>query len=502
MSEDWSSWRSVQRSSTCTPEELEQLPRCAFRRLTTAGRLEPLLATALSRPRSAVRHVAIAAAGAVIVVGACGLGAGLADVIASDDAGRLPLLVGSSLAQVPAVWVLLGLAVALFGLVPRAAPASWRLLGACFLLAYLGPLLSLPDWVMDLSPYSHVPLLPAADLTVTPVDRADGDRRGTGGGGCGRLQPPRRADLSRSGPAGGEADTVTSERLFQLASALAPAGVGLALCVATAEARMDDAWSDGVLLVAAAVPAILLLVLGLAATRDHDDAPAAGTILLVAGLALAGLAINWLGQVLAGDGATSGGGTLTGMLALFGALAAFCAHITRSSACLLITALATVGLLLEGVNWIFGTSDVDAFRAVLAVAFVVLFGAGLAVGGRHGTILVGAAGVTVLVLSYATGYFLPFFPPGDGLGWGWELVTLVQGLALLAYAAVRLEPGPGYLAFFALVVFALTTAVGGGVVGDPSPGQVPDSLLGWPLALGIGTVIATVWALGEVRRGA
>jgi ABC-2 type transport system permease protein len=107
--------------------------------------------------------------GTVVVVGATGLGAGAAEAIGSDDAGRLPLLVGSSLAFVPAIWVLIGAAVALFGLVPRAVSIAWGLLGASFFIGAIGPLLSLPDWVMDISPYSHVPLLPAADLTMAPL---------------------------------------------------------------------------------------------------------------------------------------------------------------------------------------------------------------------------------------------------------------------------------------------------------------------------------------------
>ena len=54
-------------------------------------------------------------------------------------------------------------------LLPRAAAAAWGVLAACYLAAFLGPLLSLPDWVMDLSPYSHVPLLPAADFELGPL---------------------------------------------------------------------------------------------------------------------------------------------------------------------------------------------------------------------------------------------------------------------------------------------------------------------------------------------
>ncbi|HKH18594.1 MAG TPA: ABC transporter permease [Solirubrobacteraceae bacterium] len=135
----------------------------------TSGRLEPLLAAALARPRWAAGHLAMAAGGTVLILAASGFGAGIADAISSDDAGRLPLLLGSSVALAPAVWVLIGIAIALFGLVPRAASASWGFLAACFLLLYLGPLLSLPDWVMNLSPYTHVPLLPAADLTIAPL---------------------------------------------------------------------------------------------------------------------------------------------------------------------------------------------------------------------------------------------------------------------------------------------------------------------------------------------
>jgi len=135
----------------------------------SAGRLEPLLATALARARWAAGHIAMALVGTILILAVSGLGAGVADAISSGDAGRLPLLLGSSLALAPAVWVLAGIAVALFGLLPRAAAAAWGVLGACFLLAYLGPLLALPDWVMDLSPFTHVPLLPAADLSVAPL---------------------------------------------------------------------------------------------------------------------------------------------------------------------------------------------------------------------------------------------------------------------------------------------------------------------------------------------
>jgi ABC-2 type transport system permease protein len=135
----------------------------------TAGHLESLLATALSRPRWAAAYVAVAMGGSVIVLGANGLGAGVAHAINSDDAGQLPRLLAAGLAPLPAVWVVIAAAVALFGLAPRAVAAAWGVLGACVLLTVLGPLLDLPRWVLDLSPFEHVPQLPGGDLRAVPL---------------------------------------------------------------------------------------------------------------------------------------------------------------------------------------------------------------------------------------------------------------------------------------------------------------------------------------------
>jgi hypothetical protein len=268
------------------------------------------------------------------------------------------------------------------------------------------------------------------------------------------------------------------------ASALAPAGVGLALLIVTVQIRMNDSWADGVLLLVAALPAALLLFEGMTAAREDPVDRAATTVLLVAGLALAGIAIGRLGQTLSNDDFGDSGGTLVWMLALFTVLVAYCHSRTRAVVCLLIGSLAAVGLLLATVHWVFQTDDIDVYRALLLVSFLVLFGAGVAGEGRSATILVVAAGVTVLAAGYVTGFFFIFsLDGGGGLGWGWELVTLVQGVALAAYAVQQLEPGPGYLGFFVLVLFGISAA------------QADSTLVGWPLALAIATALAAVWGV-------
>lgn len=134
-----------------------------------AGRAEPVLAGALPRARWMASWVGLAAAGSAMALAAGGLGTGVAYGVAVHDLGQVPRLVGVSLAYAPAVWVLVGLAAALFGLAPRATVAVWAALAGCVFVGVLGSLLDLPSWVADLSPFQHVPQVPAAGFDAVPL---------------------------------------------------------------------------------------------------------------------------------------------------------------------------------------------------------------------------------------------------------------------------------------------------------------------------------------------
>ena len=135
-----------------------------------ALRAESVLATSVSRWRWAGAHLVIAALGTVAIMLALGLGLGLAHGLRSGDlGGQLPKLLEASLAQVPAAWVLGGLAFALTGLLPRLVTVAWGVFAAYFLLGELGETFGLPDWVVDLSPFRHASQFPVDDLRVTPL---------------------------------------------------------------------------------------------------------------------------------------------------------------------------------------------------------------------------------------------------------------------------------------------------------------------------------------------
>ena len=135
----------------------------------TAGRAAVVLATATSRASFGGSHLAVALAGSGVLLAAGGLGEGIGVVLSTGDLGELPRLIAASLAHLPAMWVLGGVAALLFGLAPRAVMLVWGVFAVCFFLAMFGDLLDVPDWVIDVSPFSHIPEVPAADLTLAPL---------------------------------------------------------------------------------------------------------------------------------------------------------------------------------------------------------------------------------------------------------------------------------------------------------------------------------------------
>ncbi|MFD3484520.1 ABC transporter permease [Streptomyces sp. NPDC058665] len=135
----------------------------------SAGRAEPLLATGLSRDRWVGSHVAVALAGGTALLLVAGLGFGLTGAASAGDGDLVLRLTGAALAYAPALWVTVGVAVALFGWYPRAGAAAWVVPVYAFVVGYLGPILQFPNWMNNLSPFGHIPQLPAADMTWTPL---------------------------------------------------------------------------------------------------------------------------------------------------------------------------------------------------------------------------------------------------------------------------------------------------------------------------------------------
>lgn len=76
-------------------------------------------------------------------------------------------MVGATLVQTPALAITGALALLLWSLAGRYAAGGWGVLGLFVILGMVGELLKLPSWAIGISPYTHVPKLPAESMSWT-----------------------------------------------------------------------------------------------------------------------------------------------------------------------------------------------------------------------------------------------------------------------------------------------------------------------------------------------
>jgi ABC-2 type transport system permease protein len=105
----------------------------------SALRAETIVASAIGRIRWAASHIVFAIVGSAAAILIAGVVAGLTYGIASGDVGgKVAEVLGVAAFQLPAIWMLVAIPVALFGLVPRFTPVAWGVLVAFVAVYFLG----------------------------------------------------------------------------------------------------------------------------------------------------------------------------------------------------------------------------------------------------------------------------------------------------------------------------------------------------------------------------
>ncbi|SFW49854.1 ABC transporter permease [Amycolatopsis australiensis] len=136
----------------------------------TAIRLEPVLATSVGRLRWAGGHLVFAFFGTALLLLVGGLFMGLANGLRTGDVGgSIGDALTGMLVQLPAAWVVVALAVTIFGLLPGFSAAAWAVGALALLVSLFGPVVNLPQAVLDVSPFQHPPKIPGQQFTATPL---------------------------------------------------------------------------------------------------------------------------------------------------------------------------------------------------------------------------------------------------------------------------------------------------------------------------------------------
>ena len=127
------------------------------------GRTENVLATATTRRQWATSHAVLALLGVAALTLLIGLAIGLGHALSVGEPEQVWRLGLAATTRIPAAWMMVGLAVAIWGFWPRLGGLSWVLFVAFLVMGEFGVLWDIPEWVRNLSPFAHSPVVPGPD---------------------------------------------------------------------------------------------------------------------------------------------------------------------------------------------------------------------------------------------------------------------------------------------------------------------------------------------------
>jgi ABC-2 type transport system permease protein len=127
-----------------------------------------VLATAVSRTRWVAATVAVAGLGSLVLTVLMGIGVAVGYGLVSGAWDQVVSQVGGQLSYLPGVLLVAAFAVAVVGLLPRRSMLAWILVAAVLFQTMLGDSLRLPDAVDSVSPFWHLPGVPAEPFDPVP----------------------------------------------------------------------------------------------------------------------------------------------------------------------------------------------------------------------------------------------------------------------------------------------------------------------------------------------
>jgi ABC-2 type transport system permease protein len=131
----------------------------------SSGHLESVLATRVTRLRFFWSHTIIAFVGATGLMAAIGLVMSATHTSGSSGFWREA---SPAFAHLPAVWVMIGVALLVVAWLPRFDWLGWASLAGVVFLGEVGPLMDLPTSMQKISPFAHTPKIPVEAMSWTP----------------------------------------------------------------------------------------------------------------------------------------------------------------------------------------------------------------------------------------------------------------------------------------------------------------------------------------------
>jgi len=134
------------------------------------GRVEHVISRAVSRGKYFCGYITIAYVLSVFTQLFTAVGLYAVAATAEKNPFTIDGLIIAYMSYLPAIWVMLGFAVLLIGIFPKATGVLWGYYGFVCFVMFLGSMPDLlPKWLTSLSPMKHIPQIPLEEMNWVPI---------------------------------------------------------------------------------------------------------------------------------------------------------------------------------------------------------------------------------------------------------------------------------------------------------------------------------------------
>jgi ABC-2 type transport system permease protein len=134
-------------------------------------RSEHVLSRVVPRVKYLAGYTILAYASSVLIQCATAVGIYASAVSTVGDANpfSLGMLLKAFLVYLPALWVMISIAVLLIGALPKISGAIWGYFGFVCFASFMGEVIGLPDWLLSIAPLKHVSQVLLVDINYPPL---------------------------------------------------------------------------------------------------------------------------------------------------------------------------------------------------------------------------------------------------------------------------------------------------------------------------------------------
>ncbi|ANU24555.1 ABC transporter permease [Planococcus donghaensis] len=127
-------------------------------------RLEHLVSRAVSRNRLLGSYLVMSILTGFVMLTVSSIGLGVMGNMVMEESLPLGTYYSSAMVYFPAILAMIGVAVLLFGWLPKWTGLVWLYLALAFFIVYMGSLFQFKDWVEKLTPFGYVTKIPIEDM--------------------------------------------------------------------------------------------------------------------------------------------------------------------------------------------------------------------------------------------------------------------------------------------------------------------------------------------------